>query len=69
MAKTNRGATKPEGAPRAKTKSKELSEGDLDKVAGGGAAGINALIAVSQAKVNSANEDALDGAAAQKSPK
>jgi hypothetical protein len=40
----------------------ELTDDQLDGVSGGGFAGIDALIAVTQMKVDNANQDALEGA-------
>ena len=44
---------------------RELSKDDLESVSGGGFAGIDALIAVTQMKVDNANNDAMAGAHAQ----
>jgi hypothetical protein len=44
---------------------RELTVSELDGVTGGAFAGIDALIAVTQAKVDNANNDALAGASKQ----
>lgn len=44
----------------------ELNMDELASVSAAGYAGINALIAVTQAKVDNANNDALDGASKQR---